>query len=200
MKLMVVSDAVSPLVYGQLESPFFSGVELVISCGDLPLDYLEYIISMLNVPCYFVPGNHDDPYVENPPPGWNALDGRIVNHDGVRLMGFGGSLSYKPDAGPYYYSEKQMRLRFLKLLPQLWLHKKIDILVTHAPPYKLGDLEGPHQGFKVFRKIIEQYEPRYHLHGHVHLNYSQNPRILNFGRTTIINGYQHHLVDCAFDR
>ncbi len=200
MKLLVVSDAISPLVYGKLDSASFSGVELVISCGDLPLNYLEYIISMLNVSCYFVPGNHDETYLENPPPGWNSLDGRIVNHNGIRLMGLGGSISYKPDSGPYYYSEKQMQLRLIRLLPQLWLHKKIDILVTHAPPFQLGDLVGPHQGFKVFRKILKQYQPRYHLHGHVHLNYSQNPRILHCGRTSIINAFEHHLFDCVIDR
>jgi len=89
----------------------------------------------------------------------------------------------------------QMKMRFLKLQPQLWLNRKLDILVTHAPAFELGDLEGPHQGFKVFRRIIEQHVPRYHLHGHVHLNYSSNPRIMNFGGTCIINGYHHHIFE-----
>ncbi len=195
MKLLVISDAVSPVVYGQLEEAAFAGIDLVISCGDLPLDYLEYIVSMLNVPCFFVPGNHDERYVESPPPGWNSLDGRILSHAGIRLLGMGGSLRCKPDAGPFYYSEQQMRLRLLKLLPHLWLHRKIDILVTHAPPYQLGDLEGPHQGFRVFRKLLERHQPRYHLHGHVHLNYSRNPRVMDFGGTRIINAYQHYLFD-----
>ena len=195
MKLLAISDAISPVIYGQLEESSRSEIDLVISCGDLPLDYLEYIVSTLNVPCYFVPGNHDERYLDNPPPGWISLDGRVINHDGIRLMGLGGSISYKPDAGPYYYSERQMQLRLLRLQPHLWLHKKIDILVTHSPPYQLGDLEGPHQGFRVFRKFLEQYEPRFHLHGHVHLNYSQNPRVMQFGRTSIINAFQHHVLD-----
>ncbi len=195
MKLLLISDAVSPAVYGQLEKDSFGGIDLVVSCGDLPLDYLEYIVSTLNLPCFFVPGNHDERYLDNPPPGWTSLDGRIINHDGIRLMGLGGSMSYKPDAGPYYYSERQMQLRLLRLQPQLWLYKKIDILVTHAPPYELGDLEGPHRGFKVFRKILQQYEPRYHLHGHVHLSYSRNPRIMHFGKTSIINAFEHHVLD-----
>ena len=195
MKILAVSDAISPVVYGHLEESSFSEIDLVISCGDLPLDYLEYIVSMLNVPCYFVPGNHDQRYLDNPPPGWTSLDGRIVNHDGIRLMGLGGSISYKPDLEPYYYSERQMQLRLLRLQPHLWLHKKIDILVTHAPPYQLGDLEGPHRGFRVFRKFLERHKPRFHLHGHVHLNYSQNPRVRRFGRTSIINAFQHHVLD-----
>ena len=195
MNLMVISDTVSPHLYGQLENSDFSPIDAVISCGDLPLDYLEYIVSTLNVPCFFVPGNHDDTYVNNPPPGWIPLDGRIITYNGISLMGFGGSIKYRPNAGSYYYSEFEMKMRLLKLRPKLWFHKKLDILVTHAPSYQLGDLEGPHQGFKVFKKIIEHYKPRYHLHGHVHLNYSQNPRIMNFGKTMIINGYQHHLFE-----
>ena len=60
MKLLAISDQISPVIYGHLEDASFRQIDLVISCGDLPLDYLEYIVSMLNVPCYFVPGNHDE--------------------------------------------------------------------------------------------------------------------------------------------
>jgi len=119
------------------------------------------------------------------------LDERIVVHDGIKILGLGGSMRYKP--GPHQYSELEMNIKFMKLKPLLWLHKnKFDILVTHAPAYQLGDLEGPHRGFKVFRRIIETYKPRYHLHGHVHLNYSQNERTIEYGQTQIINGYEHH--------
>ncbi len=90
-----------------------------------------------------------------------------------------------------------MRWRFFKMKPKLWWKKNnIDILATHAPAYKLGDLEDkPHNGFKVFRNIIETYKPKYFLHGHVHLNYSRQPRIFHHGETEIINGYQYHLFD-----
>ena len=33
--------------------------DLVLSCGDLPFDYLEYLVSRLDVPVFYVPGNHD---------------------------------------------------------------------------------------------------------------------------------------------
>ena len=33
--------------------------DLVIGCGDLPFDYLEYLVSRLDVPLLYVPGNHD---------------------------------------------------------------------------------------------------------------------------------------------
>lgn len=191
MKILLISDAVSPALYDHFDDRTCADISMVISCGDLPLDYLEFIISMLNVPCYCVPGNHDEQFVGMPPPGWKILDDRIVVHDSIKILGLGGSMRYKP--GPYQYSELGMKLRFLKLVPKLWLHKnKIDILVTHAPAYKLGDLEGPHRGFKVFRSIIENYKPKYHLHGHVHLNYCQNVRTIKHDQTEIINGYEYY--------
>lgn len=194
MRILTISDVKSSILYERFDSATYADVDLVISCGDLPLGYLEFIVTMVNVPCYYVPGNHDERFLEMVPPGWESLDDRIVEHNGVVILGLGGSMRYKP--GPFQYTELEMKLRFLKLLPSLWLHKnRIDILVTHAPAYKLGDLEGPHRGFKVFRTIIEKYKPRYHLHGHVHLNYSQHPRKLAYEKTSIINSFDHYMFE-----
>src|SRR5262249_61851983 len=32
---------------------------LIVACGDLPFDYLGYLMNALDVPLVFVPGNHD---------------------------------------------------------------------------------------------------------------------------------------------
>lgn len=197
MKILVVSDATSPVLYDHYKSEHLRGIEMVISCGDLPGDYMEFIVSMLNVPCYFVPGNHDTVFLEKTPPGWIALDGKLVtSRSGITMLGLGGSQRYRPGRA-YQYTEGEMRMRFLKLKPSIWLKRKqIDIVVTHAPPHGLGDLEDlPHRGFAVFREIITTYKPKYFLHGHVHLNYSQNPRILTHDCTRIINGYQYYVLD-----
>jgi len=110
-------------------------------------------------------------------------------------MGLGGSLRYKP--GCQQYTEGEMRWRYLKLRPSIWKnHGKIDIFITHAPAYGLNDLDdSAHRGFKVFLDIINRYQPRYFLHGHVHLTYSLNPRLMKHGKTMIINGYQYHVFD-----
>jgi len=195
MKILLISDKESPVLYQHFEPDRFADVELVISCGDLHADYLEFVISMLNKPCYYVPGNHDTSFVTKPPPGWHPLDGKLIQHRGISLMGLGGSMRYKP--GPYQYSEFEMRRRFFKLRPAIWWQKNtIDILVTHAPAWGLGDLENrTHQGFKVFREILDVYKPKYFLHGHVHLNYSSHPRQMQYGETLIINGFEHHVFD-----
>ncbi len=196
MKILVVSDAISSALYDQFDSDRFRGIEMVISCGDLPADYMEFIVSMLNVPCYYVPGNHDTSFLDRAPPGWIPLDDQLVTHSGVTMIGLGGSQRYRPGRA-YQYTEAEMRRRLLRLKPSIWMKRKpIDIIVTHAPPYGLGDLEElSHRGFKVFLEIITAYKPKYFFHGHVHLNYSQHPRTLVHDCTRVINGYQHYVLD-----
>ena len=58
MNLLAVSDIESPLIYSQNISKRFQEIDIVISCGDLSYHYLEYIISSLDIPLYFVRGNH----------------------------------------------------------------------------------------------------------------------------------------------
>lgn len=195
MKILLISDKTAPALYEHFNLEKFENIEMVVSCGDLPIDYMEFIISMLNVPCYFVPGNHDTGLKAKPPPGWISLDGKVTNYNGITIMGLGGSMKYKQ--GPNQYTEFEMKARFLRMKPKIWYHKnKIDIIVTHSPAVGLGDLNDfPHSGFKIFRKIIEQYQPKYLLHGHTHLNYSRQPRQINYGSTEIINGYQYHVFD-----
>src|SRR6267378_872197 len=101
--------------------------DLVVSCGDLPFDYLEYIASCVDVPVLYVPGNHD-PELRSPDPTWAPLrsdpprlgpqgadnaDGRIVVAAGLRIAGLGGSMRYRP--GPHQYTDAEMRWRALSL-------------------------------------------------------------------------------------
>src|SRR2546427_11311864 len=86
--------------------------DLVLSCGDLPFDYLEYIVSRVNVPLLYVPGNHDpdlrpgdDTFsplrAERPskgPEGCVNVDVRIVEAGGLRGAGLGGSMRCRTPA------------------------------------------------------------------------------------------------------
>ena len=195
VKILVISDAVSPALYDHFDRKRFAEVGMVVSCGDLHPDYLEFVVSMLNVPCFGVPGNHDGYYAGRKPLGWRSLDGRLIVHEGITMLGLGGCMRYYQ--GPFQYTEAEMRRRLLLLKPQLWVRKnRLDILVTHAPAFELGDMkEHPHRGFKVFRDILDTYRPRFFLHGHIHMSYNRGPRLRRYGSTTIINGYQHYLFD-----
>ena len=142
-----------------------------------------------------MPGNHDTSYPFEPPEGCDCIDDHFVVYNGVRILGLGGCKKYHP--GRYQFTEAQMRRRIRRLAFQLWLHKGVDIVVTHAPPEGLGDDEDPaHWGFRALRDLVEKYHPQYLIHGHVHMTYSHKvPRIIEHEGTQIINAYERYTLE-----
>ena len=59
MKILCLSDYVDPLIYNQNIREVFGDVDLVLCAGDLPLDYVDFVVTMLNKPTYFIFGNHN---------------------------------------------------------------------------------------------------------------------------------------------
>ena len=90
-----------------------------------------------------------------------------------------------------------MEQQAAKLRFQLFRRRGFDILVTHAPAYQLNDgRDLPHQGFQVFRSLLEKYKPKFFLHGHVHLTYGVNhKRYDKYQDTHVINAYEK----CIFE-
>ena len=82
-----------------------------------------------------------------------------------------------------------MRRRILKLRFSLWRHKGVDIVLSHAPIYGCGDMPDPaHRGFECFQKLIEKYEPKFWVHGHVHKSYGLGfERQRQLASTRVIN-------------
>jgi Icc-related predicted phosphoesterase len=203
LKVLTVSDEVVPTIYHASARQRFHDVDLVLGCGDLPHSYLDYIVSVLDVPCFYVPGNHDgEPEYTDygktlfKPPGGVNLDGRVVRHDGLVLAGLGGSIWY--NGGKHQYTQRIMTARVVALVPRILWHRRIngygvDILITHSPPAGIHDGTGAHAGFKALRWLIERFPPRYLIHGHIHRNYRMNPAVETcVGSTTVINtaGYR----------
>ncbi|CAN5836870.1 metallophosphoesterase [soil metagenome] len=200
MKLLCVSDRVEQLLYGRSLNYYASDVEAVISCGDLPFAYLEYIITFLGVPVYYVLGNHDpEKFGKEYPEGCTPLDGEVLDVGSVTVAGLSGSPLYS--YGPNQYSERHMWLRAWTLSSRIWRRSMLgkptpDIFVSHCPPYGLGDRKDrPHVGFGAFVGLIDRHEPDCWLHGHVHLYGPNEPRVTNRGQTQVINVYGHKILD-----
>ena len=152
MKILAIADEESKYLWDYFEKSKLEGIDLIISCGDLDPRYLSFLATFTSAPVLYVHGNHDDKYERIPPDGCICIDDKIYVHEGVRIMGLGGSMRYKP--GQYQYTERQMRHRVFKLLPKILWRRGFDILVTHAPAYQLNDARDlPHQGFKIFRSL-----------------------------------------------
>ena len=132
MKFLVISDVVEPALYRELDPEPLADIDLVISCGDLPPEYLSYLVGALQVPLYYVRGNHDIRYDDKPPEGATDIHGRLMAFQGLRILGIEGSRWY--NGGPHQYEESEMKWMIRKLWWVLWLRGGVDIVVTHAPP------------------------------------------------------------------
>jgi len=214
VKILCVSDQIDPLVYSNSIKERFSHIDLVLCAGDLPLDYLDFIISSLNKPLLFVFGNHhiEDmhyffPFVNNPLTesavnrysGGIHINAKMVTEQGLIIAGFGGSMRY--NRGPNQFSNFMMYIKILKLIPSLLINKifrgrYIDILLTHAPPEGIHDRPDIcHRGFKAFRWFINAFKPKYLVHGHIHLYDLSDVRITHCKNTLVVNAYSHYIID-----
>ena len=193
MNILAIADVTAKYYFDFYTPGRLKEVDLILACGDLRQDYLEFLVTMANRPLLYVHGNHDEGYDYRPPEGCICIDDMIYVHQGVRILGLGGSYRYRD--GKYMYTEAQMRRRIRRLWFQLRWHGGFDILVTHAPARHINDFDSvSHQGFACFTDLLDKYKPRYFLHGHIHQSYgAQIPRKTIRGDTTIINSYDHCL-------
>ena len=194
MRILAVSDVTSDRYYKFYQPGRLDEFDLILSCGDLGPEYTEFLVTMAHCPLIYVHGNHDGTN-KREPEGCVCADGRLVDVNGLRILGLGGSYRYRD--GKYMYTEKEMNRRVRCLTPQLKRHGGFDILLTHAPAFGLNDLDTlPHRGFQCFNTLLEKFEPKYFIHGHVHLNYGYRiPKTTQKGKTTVINAFEHYVFD-----
>jgi Icc-related predicted phosphoesterase len=204
-KVLAVSDQVVERIYSLAANGHFQDVDLILGCGDLPYTYLEYLVSILNVPLYYVPGNHDPAYLPHRPltyaEGGSNLDLKTASAKGLLLAGLGGSIRYRPD-GVNQYTQKQAYYRAYALILRLLGNRvrygrKLDILITHSPPFGIHDEDSyAHQGLKALNLLVRFAHPRYHFHGHTHF-YRNNLEdyITQVGRTTVMNIFPYKVIE-----
>ena len=107
IKILCVSDAIEPALYPDLDERRFHGISLILACGDLPPEYLSFLVNALQAPLYYVLGNHDIRYATKQPQGCLNLHRRLVTFKRLNILGLEGSMWY--NGGPYQYTENEMR-------------------------------------------------------------------------------------------
>ena len=194
IKILLVSDVEDDYIWEHFDHERFKDIEIVISCGDLKADYLEFLADMIKAPIFYVNGNHDGSFLEKPPGGCIPIDDKVIVYKNIRILGLGGSIAY--NKGPFQYTERAMQKRISKLKMCLWRKKGFDILVTHSPAKDMGDGEDPcHKGFETFINIIDKYSPKYFFYGHQHLDYGKKDRVRIYNNTTVINAFRYHIIE-----
>ena len=198
MKILAISDQECKSLWDFYTPGKLKEYDLILSCGDLDPAYLSFLVTMGRAPVFYIHGNHDGNYANRPPEGCDCIEDRIVVYKGLRILGLGGCRRYHP--GPHQYTDRQMRRRIRKLRFQLWRHKGVDIVISHSAPLHHGDAEdNAHIGFEAFLELIDKYQPKYWLHGHVHVNYGKVERRCQYHGTQIINAYERYVLDTAED-
>jgi Icc-related predicted phosphoesterase len=198
LKILAVCDEVDPHLYGHGALSRRPRPDLLLSCGDLPPYYLDYLVSKLNVPMYAIHGNHDAPPPLEGSEGFERCGARWIGGRGVRvggllLAGFDGSLRY--NGGAYQSTQTEMHAAVRSLVPWLLLNRVrygrfLDVLITHAPPLGIHDEpDRCHTGFEAFSWLVRTFQPRYHLHGHIHLYDRRAPTVTRMENTEIMNVY-----------
>ncbi|HEY8372446.1 MAG TPA: metallophosphoesterase [Pseudonocardiaceae bacterium] len=192
-------------------------VDLVLAAGDLPAEYLEYLVDALDCPCVFVPGNHDPdlsgyrrvrglwtragiPTRWPGPAGGVNVDGRVVDIAGLRIAGLGGSLRYRE--GPNQWTERQQARRARRLVRlAAWRRMRdgrgVDVLLTHSPPLGCGDRpDPPHRGFACLHETVRRLQPTLLVHGHIHPYGEPVPdRVLE--GTRVVNAVGYRVLDLS---
>ncbi|MDE6024753.1 MAG: metallophosphoesterase family protein [Lachnospiraceae bacterium] len=195
MRILLLADEESKYYWDFFDKKKLEGIDLIISCGDLAPQFLSFLATFSKVPILYVKGNHDYCYDETPPDGCICIDDDIYVHDGLKIMGLGGCMSY--NYGPLQFTEEEMKKRARKLRRKAKKLGGIDVLITHSPAFRLNDSEDlPHTGFQVFLDLMDEYRPKLFAHGHVHINYGRDfKRESMYHDTKVINAFEKYIVE-----
>lgn len=195
MKILLLADEESRYLWDYYRPGALKSYDLILAAGDLKASYLSFLVTMANRPLLYVHGNHDSSYARRPPEGCQSIDGKLVKIKGLRILGLGGSYMY--NGGEHQYTEQQMKWRIMKLKARIMLAGGVDIVLSHAPVSGYGDMPDPaHRGFECFAELIEKYQPKLWVHGHVHKSYGTSfQRERSLGSTRIINACEKYEVE-----
>lgn len=212
IRVLAVADEIGQSLYGPRLREL--APDLILACGDLPFDYLEYLRTEAEVPLLYVHGNHDpspvrasvSSYLPTQYPvrtrpqviGCISVEDRWDDEAGLRIAGLGGSIRYNDGENQFTQAEMRGRVRRLtrKTRIRRWRDQRsVDIVIAHSPPLDCGDeADGPHRGFSSFHKLIERLEPRFMLHGHIHPHGRPKPD-RTIGNTRIVNVIPYRLLE-----
>jgi len=191
VKILAVSDNRLPhFLNAEYLHTHYSDADILVSCGDMDTDYLDFIASVLTLPLYYVRGNHDWRYDEEKPGGID-LHRRLHQYKGVTLAGLEGSIRY--NKGDIQYTEFDMFWQMTGFLPGMLLRRfrkgyGVDVLVTHSPPRGIHDrADVAHRGFKTMRWFMRWVRPRYLIHGHIDIYDQRTVRETPYAQTLVIN-------------
>jgi Icc-related predicted phosphoesterase len=213
MKILCVSDQIDPLICTNSLNERCGDVDFVLSAGDLPKVYHDFIVSSLKKPLFFVLGdNYTDNFMNTNEPassltGSAHIDEKVCSDRGLIIAGLGGSVkNAKYNQGENQFSDFRMNIKILKMIPQLIWNRLfrgrfLDVLLTHAPPRGINDKNDKndefHRGFKGFLWFMRVFKPTCLVHGHIHLYNLSETRATKYHNTLVVNAFGHYFINLS---
>jgi len=155
-------------------------IDFVLSCGDIPFHVFEEIYERFNKPIFAVKGNHDPtaPF----PDFVEDVHHKMVQHRRWVIGGWQGVPQHK-STGPYEWDDTSTAFQLSKF-------PYVDIFICHSPVAKMPDMEDhAHMGSEAILKYIEEKQPRYVYHGHIHSKMGTM-----IGRTAVVSVFGAQVV------
>lgn len=195
LRILTVSDFIDKELTRKVEDKTLEPVDLIISCGDLAPEYLSFLRDRLDVPLYYVKGNHDIRYTRENTMGCENIHERVISFGSLNIIGLEGSIWY--NGGPNQYTDAAMKKMIFWMWFSILRKGPIHMVVTHASPRHIHDREDRcHMGFESFNALIKKQNPDYFVHGHIHQEF-ENPkdRITKVHTTQVINTCGYTLLE-----
>ena len=129
---------------------------------------------------YGILGNHDYNYLEN----YNIpnINSKIININGVKILGMEGSFRYKNAKFPSFEQRESIDFFYNK--------EQVDILISHDTKFNLDkcNRDPAHQGLIGITNFLYEKKIPIHIHGHIHENYELE--MLNKTKEYSVFGYK----------
>jgi len=150
--------------------------QVLVSCGDLPDESILRAAKLCRAEhALAVKGNHDSSGRFSPP--IVDLHLRCVTIGNTTFGGLCGAWKYK-QRGNYLFEQWEVDTALSQFAP-------VDVFVTHNSPLGVHNRDDHvHQGFSAFNDYLNRCRPKWHLHGHQHLNIEST-----VGATRVVGTY-----------
>jgi Icc-related predicted phosphoesterase len=148
--------------------------DLVVICGDItqfgPTELAKNLLNQIPIDTLAITGNIDTLDV-----GRGIEESNAINIEMKRIMKKG-----LPFVGINGIDENQFRI-----VKEEKLLDKSSVVVSHVPPFGTKDkvFLGMHGGSKELRELVDEFNPRLVLCGHIH----EDPGFTKIGKTTVVN-------------
>jgi len=203
-RILALADEIDPSLESAGTRARLGSVDLIVGCGDLPVDYLRFVTDAFEtVPLAYVRGNHDvggdwatgdatqihlpEPLADGRP--WSDGQLTVIGFSGIPRHG-GGGLQVGSFTRASQVLGAWLRVAWRPLREPI-------LLVSHVAPRGINDGPDPlHRGSRALRWLARRVRPPLWLHGHTTLLTRRlEDRSVRRGRTLFYNAAGAVLVE-----